>query len=164
MKKSLVLVVITVLAIGCKKESEIIPNIQNSVKVDTVISTKNSSLVKDEEGITDYVIVNTISTNCETYFLNILKSSKEFKNDTKDLDSIIKKNGGIGLNIKLEKEGQGIKYIVSESYSDKNTVINIYFFNFENTELYKEDYLFGSLEQIDFNHKLLSKINLYCSN
>ena len=162
MKKSLVLVIIINLLFACnKKGNNLITDAQSEIIDSTIIN--NSPLKKDEMGITDYVIESSVNTNCEAYFLSILNSSKQYKNDTKNLDQNIKINGGIGLNVKLEKEENIVKYVVSEAYSDKNTVINTYFFNITNNKLYIEDFIISGVSQeIDFDQNLLNKNTLNC--
>ena len=162
MKKSIVLIVIICTLFACSKKNENQPVTDISTEIES-INKKDPLLKIDKEGITDYIIENTVELDCEKLFLSILNSSKQYKKDTKNLDQSIKQNGGIGLDIKLEKQEDAIKYIVSESYRDKNTVINIYFFNTKNKKLYVEDFIInGMLEEIDFDQNLLDKNALNC--
>lgn len=162
MKKSIVLIVIICTLFACSKKNENQSVTDISTEIES-INKKDTLLKIDKEGITDYIIENTVELDCEKLFLSILNSSKQYKKDTKNLDQSIKQNGGIGLDIKLEKQEDAIKYIVSESYRDKNTVINIYFFNTKNKKLYVEDFIInGMLEEIDFDQNLLDKNALNC--
>jgi hypothetical protein len=157
MKKSIVL--ISILLIACVKNNK---TEKSEYETDSLSVENNSNLIKDEEGITDFVIVNKIPNTCEQYYLSILKSSKSFLSETENLDDSIKQNGGNGLSIKLETIDQNIKYIISEIYPDKSTVINTYIYNPKTEKLNREDYLFGTLEEIDFDQNLLNKNGLNC--
>jgi len=161
MKKTLVLVLLASLFLACNKKKEV----QTNVNIETIDSVKHEEetlLIKDEQQITDYVLVNSIDQNCEAYFLSILESSKQFQKSIEGLDLSIKKNGGIGLAIRLEKKDNNINYIISETYSDKSTVIFTYVFILKTNKLYNEDYILGNSEEIDFDQKLLNKKQLIC--
>jgi len=154
MKKICILFLFFGALLACNQKKENTTT-QNAEKTNAV-PFRQDSLKNDIEKNKELILVHEIDPDCETYFLSLLNSSKNFKADVLGLDQEIKKNNGIGLVIKLKKEENQIRFFVLESYPEKDTAVGTYFFNTKTKKLYREDYIAENPVEINFNKNLLT--------
>ena len=120
-----------------------------------------------------YSFTNNKPKSCYQVVVQILTTSKRYKQLTKGLYERVVKNGGTSYGIMLEgspnpKQDTAMEYSktydfnLHESYPDREPVIARFTFDKKKRQLYEYDVVNDELKAIDFNKKLLLELDKAC--
>lgn len=120
-----------------------------------------------------YSFTKSKPKTCYQVVVEILTTSKRYKQLTKGLYERVVKNGGTSYGIMLEgspnpKQDTAMQYSktydfnLHESYPDREPVIARFTFDKKKRQLYEYDVVNDELKAIDFNKKLLLELDKAC--
>jgi hypothetical protein len=137
-------------------------------------------IINESDDLTDGKIssnensqLNKKLKNCADVVIEIVTTSPSFKKTTKGLNERVKKNGGKGYGVAIERSplpdldnawdySENFEISLHETYPDRIVTIRRYIFNPEKRELYLNDDVNNKLIKIEYDRNLLIQFDELC--